>query len=485
MEFNSVTYILFLLIILVLFYSVKRNLRVPILLLSSFLFYISWSIPFSALLIISAITDFLVSNRIFRSKSFRIKKLWLTLSLIVNLGLLIYFKYLMFLAENTFSILEQLGYQGSSPALDIMLPFGISFYTFETISYSVDVYRGILKPERNFWRYGLFVAFFPKLIAGPIQRAGDLLPQFSFSSRFSWVRVKLFLKRILFGLFLKVVLADSLSPMVDSGFASEFALLSVVDIMTLGVLFGLQIYFDFAAYSSIAIGTAGLFGIDIPENFNFPYSASSFRSFWKRWHISLSSWIRDYLYLPLTGVKVYGSSSKTGIGESFKLSRNRNYALFLTWIIMGFWHGANWNFALWGLIHSVAIYSERLVQKVVPDEIISMRFWKISGWIITMTVLAFSWVIFRVEGIDDMLTVLCKFLVPENLVSLNLRENNYLVAFTFVILMFLWNWLHETQLPFVLFLKNSFFMRVVFYTLVTSLVYIFFDTKAQFIYFQF
>ena len=232
------------------------------------------------------------------------RKQLLAITLIVNLGLLGYFKYLYFFTENVNYFFDSTGIDINFPLYKILLPFGISFYTFETISYTMDVYRGHIKAEKSFVNYGLFVTFFPKLVAGPIQRASELLEQLKNRPAFQTQFLAEGTKRILYGLFLKVFLADNISPLVDEAFAADLSSLSAIDVWTMAFLFGFQIYFDFSAYSHIAVGCAKLMGINIPENFNFPYLASSFKDFWKRWHISLSSWNRDYLYLPLAGVKV-------------------------------------------------------------------------------------------------------------------------------------------------------------------------------------
>jgi D-alanyl-lipoteichoic acid acyltransferase DltB (MBOAT superfamily) len=249
---------------------------------------------------ISASIDYLAALKMINAQSIS-RKRWLWLSLSINIGLLCYFKYLFFIVDNATLALNYLGYNFQAPVLNIILPLAISFYTFETISYIVDVYNKQIEPEKNFWKYSCFVIFFPKLIAGPVLRASEILPQFNQALYFKNPYFISGLHRIIIGLFLKVVIADNLAPIVDAGFSQSINTLSALDVWTLAFLFGFQIYFDFSAYSSIAIGSARLFGIHIPENFYFPYASSSPKEFWQRWHISLSSWIRDYLYLPLQG----------------------------------------------------------------------------------------------------------------------------------------------------------------------------------------
>ena len=330
------------------------------LLIASCTFYGFWKWEYLSVMFISALTDYFTAIAIDKTPvNNKKRRNWLlTITLFVNLGLLCYFKYLFFFTENINNVLNVFHIDYQLTLLKILLPFGISFYTFETISYTVDVYRGIIKSEKNFLNYALFVTFFPKLVAGPIQRAAELLDQLKHRPSFKLDFIAEGIKRILYGLFLKVVLADNISPLVDEGFSIDPNTLSALDVWMLAFLFGFQIYFDFSAYSHIAVGAAKLMGISIPENFNFPYIATSFKDFWKRWHISMSSWIRDYLYLPLTGVTVRKSTGAGGIGEGLDITTasSKNKALFLTWAIMGLWHGANWTFVFWGLYHALMVF---------------------------------------------------------------------------------------------------------------------------------
>ena len=469
MEFNSITFFIFLITIFLVYRVIKK--RMLWLLIVSLGFYLTWSIPYIFLVIISAITDYIVAIKMSDSESKKIRRFMLSLSLLINLGLLIYFKYWIFITENVMNICDYIGISYNWSFANIILPFGISFYTFETISYSVDVYRGEIKPERNIVKYGVFVAFFPKLIAGPIQRAGDLLPQLSNNYNVSRSKIKLGLTRILEGMFLKVVLADQISIVVDDIFNVGFMHLGWLDMTTAGVLFGLQIYFDFAAYSSIAIGLAALFGIAIPENFNYPYSSKTFKEFWRRWHISLSSWIRDYLYLPLYGKLSNSGGKLRGLNDGLF----RNAALVITWVIMGFWHGANWNFALWGLLHALFILIERIFIKKIKMNNIMIILWQFF----VLSCIAFSWVIFRINNLTDLSEVLKNLSSFKYFFSMNLRENYYLIAFLLTISLMIRQYVIARQ-----YLKGSFY-RVSMHIIMLVLTFIFFGTKSQFIYFQF
>ncbi|MCB0802235.1 MAG: MBOAT family protein, partial [Flavobacteriales bacterium] len=379
MIFNSVTYILFLFIVVGLYWILPSKPRQILLFFSSILFYGFWRYEYTLLILVSALNDYILSILIDKTSDKRRRKLFLIWSLVVNLGILVYFKYLLFLAENAVSLINLFGFNLPIPSFTIILPLGISFYTFQTISYTVDVYRGFLKPYRNFFLYGSYVTFFPQLVAGPILRAKEVIGQLQHRPAFKISFLNEGILRILMGVFLKVVITDNIAPIVDEIYAIPVTGLSALDVWVKAFLFGFQIYFDFSAYSHIAIGSAMLMGISFPENFNYPYMAASFKSFWKRWHISLSSWIRDYLYLPLVGVKVMDKSTG-GIGIVKPKSADATKALLLTWAIMGLWHGASWAFVLWGVYHAILILIERKVSKYFT--FISGQFKQMLGWVI-------------------------------------------------------------------------------------------------------
>jgi D-alanyl-lipoteichoic acid acyltransferase DltB (MBOAT superfamily) len=417
----------------------------------------------------------------------RKRKLLLMFTIIVNIGLLAYFKYLFFFSTNANMLMSWLGLDFLIPTFKVILPLGISFYTFETISYTVDVYRRLIPAEKNFLNYGLFVTFFPKLVAGPIQRAGELLDQLKQRPRFQLIYLSDGLTRILNGLFLKVVIADNISPLVDEGFLQNPSLLSAIDVWTMAFLFGMQIYFDFSAYSHIALGTAKLMGITVPENFNFPYSSSSFRDFWKRWHISLSSWIRDYIYLPLAGIQVVKTTGAGGIGEGLDKSDyagQRTTSLFVTWAVMGLWHGANWTYVVWGLYHAIMIFMERTLKPW--REKISFFNHPLVGWFLTVPLAMLGWIFFRAESVTQAFTLVSKVVSLGEYKHLNFRENTYLVAAALMIATICtyfvsnlarysaakWRWM---MLPFHL-SKFAFIMAAVF---------IFLRPIKQYIYFQF
>ena len=405
MLFNSITFLLYLIVNVGLYWTLPLRYKNRLLFLSSLIFYGFWRWDFVILMLFSTILDYLVSISIHQSSNQLKRRALLLFTLSVNIGLLIVFKYLYFITENINTLLALFTEDFSIGYVKLILPLGISFYTFQTISYSIDVYRKHIEPERNFVLYGAYVTFFPQLVAGPILRAREVLNQLKHRPKFQFNFLYLGLKRIVYGLFLKVVLADNLAPLIDDAFALNLNVLSAIDVITMSFLFGFQIFFDFAGYSHIAIGCAKLMGIKFPENFNFPYMASSFKNFWKRWHISLSSWIRDYLYLPLLGVKVVNKDSKSKGGIELIKSNKTTLALFLTWAIMGLWHGANWTFVFWGIYHSVFIFIERQFSKV---SILKNRISKLVGWFIVLPVIMLSWIPFRALNIGDTLVMYSK-----------------------------------------------------------------------------
>ncbi|MDP2829691.1 MAG: MBOAT family O-acyltransferase [Sulfuricellaceae bacterium] len=487
MIFNSVTYIIFLILAVCLFWVLPKRPRLWMIFLSSMIFYGFWRPEFLAVMILSAATDYFVAIRIEATDVLKKRRLWLLVSLAVNLGLLFYFKYLLFVVDNAIVVMRFFGVEMQSPILNIVLPLGISFYTFQTISYTVDVYRKLIPAERDFVLYGCFVTYFPQLVAGPILRAGELLYQLDAKPKFRLDTFVSGLKRILFGLFLKVVLADNISPLVDAGFAQQISAISAIDVLTLAFLFGFQIYFDFAAYSHIALGSARLMGISFPENFNFPYMASSPREFWRRWHISLSSWIRDYLYLPLLGVKVHDRSVgglATAAKEHGVSARHPTLVLFVTWGIMGFWHGANWTFVFWGLYHATFIAAHRLVSPWTATLPQFVR--NVGGWLITLPIAMLAWVPFRAESVGNALGMYGKLFVPRDYFWLGMRENNYLIAAVLLLGFSGTYFLHERGNRW---LRSSLALTFVFETLlmgiIAGLIFVFLRPISQFIYFQF
>ena len=352
MLFNSLEFSIFLPSVFFLYWFVfKKNTRVQNLLLviSSYLFYGWWDYRFLSLILFSTIVDYFVGAKIHDCKSKIIKKFFLWISIVFNLGLLSFFKYFNFFIESWIDFISFFGYELESTwTINVILPVGISFYTFQTMSYSLDIYFGKLKPTRDFISFATFVSFFPQLVAGPIERASSLLPQVLQKRKFNYEKGVQGLRLILYGMFKKVVIADSLAPHIDYIFNNYYDLGGGVLLLGL-IYFSIQIYCDFSGYSDIAIGISKLFGFELMSNFRFPYFSKNVGEFWKRWHISLSSWFRDYVYIPLGGSKK----------SRYITIRN----VFIVFIISGFWHGANITFIMWGLVHGLLYVPSLIMNK--------------------------------------------------------------------------------------------------------------------------
>ena len=341
MLFNSIDFAIFLPLCFIIYWfflsnSIKyQNLFIAF---SSYIFYAWWDWRFLSLIFVSTAIDFYVGKKIYISKVKKIRNKLLILSLLINIGLLCFFKYYNFFLDNFVDAFSFFGLSFEAKSLSIILPVGISFYTFQTISYSIDIYKKKIKPSDDFISFVAFVSFFPQLVAGPIERAANLLPQFHKKRIFSYEIASDGMRQILWGLFKKIVIADNCAVFVNEIFAN-YSDYSSSTLFLGAVFFAFQIYGDFSGYSDMAIGTAKLFGFHLMQNFSFPYFSRDIAEFWRRWHISLSTWFRDYIYIPLGGSRV----------SEIKKIRN----IFIIFIVSGFWHGANWTFIIWGLLNAV------------------------------------------------------------------------------------------------------------------------------------
>jgi D-alanyl-lipoteichoic acid acyltransferase DltB (MBOAT superfamily) len=483
MIFNSITYILFLVIFVGIFWNISVSKRKYLISIGSVVFYGFWSFLFVPLIVFSSFSDFLLAQFIEKSRSEKRKKMLLGLSIFINLGLLIFFKYSIFIQDNLIGIGSYFGFLIDPFLRNIILPIGISFYTFQTISYSVDVYRKDITAEKDIFLFISYVTFFPQLVAGPILRAKDVIPQIKANPPLPVVNdFVIGIRRIITGLFIKVVLADSIGAVVDKSFDLPLSSFSVIDVSTLAFLFGFQIYFDFAGYSAIAIGSALLIGIRFPENFNFPYIAKTPRDFWLRWHISLSSWIRDYLYILLTTFsKATKSGSQSGMDvRSFSLA-----PLFLTWGIMGLWHGANWTFVAWGLYHATLITVFRVFYSL---NIISSKL-KIVGlfWhFCTLYLIMLSWIFFRSESLNDAFTLYQVFFDSSKYFYLGLKENYYLIASILLCGFYsCYYWSQAFQKSMYCLKELRSLTTILTSTMMVVLILVFMNDEMPFIYFQF
>jgi D-alanyl-lipoteichoic acid acyltransferase DltB (MBOAT superfamily) len=358
-------------------------LRKTFLLVSSYIFYAAWNPPFVVLLWISTIADWFIAKKIFNEKNKIIKKLFLFCSILINLGLLAYFKYGIFILNNFIFLLKNIGIIFQPPEISIILPVGISFYTFQTLSYSFDIYNGQTKPWFSFLDYALYVSFFPQLVAGPIVRSTHFLPQCIKPQKGDTNQLSWGIILFIIGLFNKVVIADAfMAPIVEKIFNSE-STLTFFQSWLGAVAFSVQIFCDFSGYSTCAIGVALMLGFSLPDNFHFPYAAIGFSDFWRRWHISLSTWLRDYLYIPLGG-------NRKGTGRTY-------VNLMLTMLIGGLWHGASWLFIIWGGLHGFFLCVERVLTNL---KLFKIEFWqngvvKFGLSLFTFSLVTLAWVFFR------------------------------------------------------------------------------------------
>ncbi|RPI42579.1 MAG: MBOAT family protein [Betaproteobacteria bacterium] len=484
MLFNTLSYLAFLAVCVALYWLLPVTGKRALILVASLLFYAAWRIEFVLLIAFSAFVDYYLSLKIHAEKESTRRRLLLLLSLSTNLGLLLYFKYTYFILDNVHSIGRLFGHSWSFDPGTIILPLGISFYTFLSISYTIDVYRRLVVPERRFDIYLSYVMFWPHMIAGPILRASELLPQLKTAAAFRLEDIVAGARAIMIGLFLKVALADQISPLVDDAFATDPGRLSGIDVWTMAFAFGFQIYFDFAGYSLVAIGSARLLGVRFPQNFDWPYLATSPRDFWKRWHITLSSWIRDYLYLPLAGQR-FRDRSEGGIDIQPAQAQSSRLllALFLSWFIMGLWHGASWSFAFWGLWHATLVFGYRVFRNALPGIRGALR--SVIGWALTLPVVMLGWIPFRAGSLENSLALLGRTLDLSSYTRISFRENFYLVTFLLLVGMLL---LRAVTSPHV---HRSWGMRmqqladVAMLSAVMFVVFVFLRPISQFIYFQF
>lgn len=397
MLFHTIPFLVLFICIVVGFAFFKQsNGRKNLLLLASYIFYGWWSPAFVLLIIYSTIVDYFIGRKIFNSSDARVRKKWLVISLCANLLVLGFFKYANFFRDSAVWLANQFGTEWSYSHLNIILPVGISFYTFQTISYSVDIYRREISPAKSFRDFALFVGFFPQLIAGPIVRAKDFIPQLCHrpSLNFTQTNVVLFLR----GLAKKVLIAENIAPFVDRVFENPEAWPSVV-IWIAVVCFAVQIYCDFSGYSEMAIAIAAMLGYTLCRNFDRPYFSMDPSEFWRKWHISLSSWLRDYLYIPLGGNR----------GSNLFIVRN----LCITMLLGGLWHGASWNFILWGAIHGVILTVHRYYSKFTPlsDRLRNTWIYKGMAMILMQYCVLVTWITFRIESFPSMWVALKKFVL--------------------------------------------------------------------------
>lgn len=478
MLFNSIDFAIFLPIVFILYwFATNKNLKLQNLLIvaASYLFYGWWDWRFLSLIFFSTIVDYSVGLGLLKQENQTKRKILLWTSILVNLGFLGFFKYYNFFLDNFITAFSFFGTEIKANSLNIILPVGISFYTFQTLSYSIDVYKRKLEPTKDFIAFSAFVSFFPQLVAGPIERATHLLPQFYTKRTFDYSKAVDGMRQILWGLFKKIVIADNCAEYANLIFnnSADYSGSTLV----LGALFfTFQIYGDFSGYSDIAIGTSRLFGYDLMRNFNFPYFSRDIAEFWRRWHISLSTWFRDYLYIPLGGSR----------GGTWMKVRNT----FIIFIVSGFWHGANWTFIVWGALNAIYFLPLLLTNnnrnnlETVAQGKLLPSIKELSFMILTFGLTVFAWIFFRAENIGHALSYISEifsssiFSIPE------VRPRNIiLLTFGFVFI----EWLgREQQFA----IQNLGFkwkrpLRYAMYYAIIIAIFWFGGKEQQFIYFQF
>lgn len=476
MLFNSVEFLIFLPVVFGLYWALSRRLRLQnaLVVASSYLFYGWWDVRFLTLIAFTTICSYISGLLIDRFDGCRVKQKWVSgINIAINLGILGTFKYYDFFAGSMSQLLASVGIEAGFVTLNIVLPVGISFYTFQALSYSIDVYRGNIKATCDLLAFTAFISFFPQLVAGPIERATNLLPQFLRERHFDYVKAVDGMRQILWGLFKKIVVADGCAVAVDKVFGDYGAYDSAT--LALGaVLFAMQIYGDFSGYSDIAIGTARLFGINLMRNFRFPYFSRDIAEFWRRWHISLNTWFRDYVYIPLGG-------SRCGKAVAFR----NTMVIFL---LSGLWHGANWTFVVWGAFHALLFLplllmgsNRRYLGEVAQDRWLPSIKETVS-MLVTFALVTMGWIIFRADTIGDAWGYMCRMFTSGEW-GVPVHGKGVLV---YALLMLAVEWVqrtreHALQLDAV---KSRWVRGAIYYALIIVILWQE-SSSVQFIYFQF
>lgn len=473
MLFNSFSFLVFLPIVFAVYWLLQDKEETLwqniLLIVASYVFYGWWDERFLLLIVLSSAVDFFVGQRIHDSPSAQ-KKYWLWTSIAVNLGVLGFFKYYNFFVDSFVQAFASLGLETSAYSLQIILPVGISFYTFQTMSYSLDIYRQRLKPTRDPFAFFAFVAFFPQLVAGPIERASNLLPQFLTTRKFDYTKAADGMRQMLWGFFKKIVIADNCALLVSDIF-DNYQSMPGGSLLLGALLFSIQIYCDFSGYSDIAIGCARLFGIQLRQNFAFPYFSRDIGEFWRRWHISLSSWFRDYLYIPLGGSR----------GSKAQVLRN----IFFIFIISGLWHGANWTYVAWGALHALLFLPLILLNQHRKHtgklELSSLK--TALQMVSTFMLVSLAWVFFRSENIAAALEYYAGLFDAS---ILTFAPHKLSPLFVWILLMFIFEWLHRNELHGLSITRWKKPARAICYMSLTMIIFYFGNfTKVEFIYFAF
>lgn len=436
MLFNSLEFLIFFPIVTLVYFLIPHKVRYLWLLGASYYFYMCWNPEYALLMATSTVITYASGFFIDKGKSMLMRKIMVGISFTLNLAILFYFKYFYFTMDNINMLRDMLGMSALSPKFDVILPVGISFYTFQALSYTVDVYRKELEPEKNILKYALFVSFFPQLVAGPIERSKNLLSQVSERHYFNYARVRRGLLMMLWGFFLKLVIADRAAILVNTAYNNPENYSGIL-LLVATICFALQIYCDFASYSIIAQGAAKVMGFELMKNFEQPYLSTSIAEFWRRWHISLSSWFKDYLYIPMGG-------NRRGAFRKY-------FNLMTVFLVSGLWHGASWHFVIWGAIHGVYQIAGGITKNIrlLTCELMNIDRtapqYKFFQRLITFTLVTFAWIFFRSDNLTHALLILKRILTEfqpwtiyrAGLMTLGLDTPNLLVlVISSVVLLF-------------------------------------------------
>lgn len=468
MIFTDPLFFLFFAVVFSLYWLIRWNsVRKLFLLCSSYAFYAVWDWRFLSLIIISTLVDYSIGMPMQRSSSGSHRRLLVITSLLVNLGILGVFKYYNFFVESLQRLCGLLGVHVSTMTLEIVLPIGISFYTFQTLSYTIDLYRKKIEVERSLLNFALFVSFFPQLIAGPIVRAADFLPQLKKKKMWGEIDFRPLLVLFLVGFFKKACISDNIAPAVDKFFASP-ASFDAVSCWIATLLYSVQIYCDFSGYSDMAIACAGLLGYKLCVNFSYPYFAVNIREFWRRWHISLSTWLRDYLYISLGG----------GRGGRWKTARN----IMVTMLLGGLWHGAAVNFIIWGGLHGIALLAQRVFSSIFSSSFPGNFFSNFVSRLATLYWLCLTWIFFRSETLEGAVATTKMFVLFSSSGVESLSHGFIVILLALLVLHGLSKFLHSTRFMYRISSVTFAVLYGIVFALVTSMMSI---EYKPFIYFQF
>jgi alginate O-acetyltransferase complex protein AlgI len=495
MFFNSINFAIFLPIVFLFYwYATKGNLKFQniLLLISSYYFYACWNWWLLFLLLFSTLLNYFTGIIIYKTETKNKKRLWFWFSIFANLAFLSVFKYYNFFAASFTDGLSLLGIKANFVTIKLVLPVGISFYTFIGLSYVIDVYNSKIKPEKNFLNYSVFISFFPLILAGPIERATHLLPQILKKREFDYTKAVDGLRQILWGLFKKIVIADNCAEFVNAIF-NNYTNYSGSTLALGALLFTFQIYCDFSGYSDIALGTARLFGIDLMRNFAFPYFSRDISDFWKRWHISLSTWFRDYVFLPV----VFSVSRRIKPGKLFLIKTEYiiySIGIAITWLLVGLWHGANYTFIIWGAIHGFLLIVYHLTFKSKKRFLKNLKFNRNNKTLIfvetllTFIIIIFTWIFFRANSASDAFIYISKIFSGSLFTAPHFphQEKAFTVLFLTGVFMIIEWFGKEQQFAIAnLGLKWHKPVRLAMYYIIVLIIIYFSGGEQQFIYFQF